>query len=121
MIVFAGTNDRAQFYDGAVTPRGRLMSVAETMDFWRGVHGCKSQSWRMLAHRNPDDLTQITVHDWGDCDSKRPVRLYRIEGGGHQLPTVAPASADQEKRFGLRNRDIEAADEIWASFKDLRR
>ena len=40
----------------------------------------------------------------------------------HQIPSIsARASPESEKRMGLRNRDIETADEIWAFFKNFSR
>ena len=44
---------------------------------------------------------------------------YRVEGGGHQLTSLAPGpSPMSEERFGARNRDIETAEEVWAFFRN---
>jgi polyhydroxybutyrate depolymerase len=40
IMALAGTNDWAQSYDGWLTEMGRLLSVPETMEFWRALHGC---------------------------------------------------------------------------------
>jgi len=49
-------------------------------------------------------------------------RRWALDGGGHQLPSrTATSSEEGIRRFGLRNRDIETADEIWAFVKDISR
>src|SRR5205823_10076142 len=102
--------------------QGRLLSVPDTMNFWRQQHGCTQRTVRPLPHRDPDDRTQVVLVEWAGCRSGASPRLYRIEGGGHQFPSIsARASPESEARMGLRNRDIETADEVWAFFKNFSR
>jgi hypothetical protein len=42
------------------------------------------------------------------------VRLYRVNGGGHQVPTFAPDDPEWIKKAGRRNHDIETAEEFWS-------
>ena len=120
IMVIAGTHDPSQPYDGVAWPLGRLMSIAQTMDFWRQQHGCAQRSGRMLPHRDPADRTRVVRVEWSACRGVSPL-LYRIEGGGHQVPSIrAEASPMSVRRFGPRNRDIEASDEMWAFFKRFR-
>ena len=120
IMVIAGTHDPSQPYDGVAWPLGRLMSIAETMDVWRQQHGCTQRSGRMLPHRDPADRTRVMRVEWDSCRGVSPL-LYRIEGGGHQVPSIrAEANPMSVERFGPRNRDIEASDEIWAFFKRFR-
>ena len=115
IMVLAGTADRAQSFGGAQGPLGRLMSVPDTMNFWRQQHGCTGRAGRPLAHLHADDPTRVLVVEWSGCRTGAAPQLYRVEGGGHQIPSVS-VGPNQD----LRNRDIETADEIWAFFKRFR-
>jgi polyhydroxybutyrate depolymerase len=119
MMVLAGTADTTQSFGGAQGLQGRLLSVPDTMNYWRQLHGCTGRTARTLPRRNPGDRTQITLIEWNGC--RGPFRLYRVDGGRHQLPSLTAESEAASTRFGLRNRDIETADEIWAFVKDVAR
>jgi polyhydroxybutyrate depolymerase len=120
IMVIAGTGDQMQSFTGAQLDKGRLLSVPETLDFWRTRYGCTGRDVRRLPHRDPADRTQVTLLDWRGCAAQ--LRLYRIEGGGHQIPSISGANNPMlEEKFGLRNRDIETADEVWAFVKDISR
>jgi polyhydroxybutyrate depolymerase len=121
LMVIAGTNDRVQMYDGWLFPLGRLTSVPETLEFWRLQNGCAKQDGRDIRHREPSDTTRIWLFRWTDCRDGVRLQLYRVNGGGHQVPTFTPNSEKEAKNFGFRNRDIEAADEIWSFFKEFAR
>jgi polyhydroxybutyrate depolymerase len=115
IMVVAGTADRSQSFGGAQGPLGRLMSVPDTMNFWRTQHGCTGRSGRLLPHHNSDDPTRVLLVEWSGCRTGAAPLLYRVEGGGHQIPSIT-VGPNQD----LRNRDIETADEIWAFFKRFR-
>lgn len=120
LMVLAGTADSTQSFAGAQADHGRLLSVPETMDFWRTRYGCAGRDVRRLPHRDPADRTQVTLLDWKGCAAR--LRLYRIEGGGHQIPSIGGADNPMlEQKFGPRNRDIDTADEVWAFFNSIPR
>jgi polyhydroxybutyrate depolymerase len=119
MMAVDGTKDPVQSYDGWLYPLGRLLSVPETMEYWRLQNGCDSQNFKIVPHRDPSDPTQIWLFDWAGC--QKPLRLYRVNGGGHQIPSFSANSEEEAKTFGNRNHDIETADEIWSFFKDFSR
>jgi polyhydroxybutyrate depolymerase len=122
IMTLAGTNDWAQAYDGWIAATGRLLSVPETMEFWRALHGCGQQDRQMLPHRDDRDRTRVILVEWSDCRSGARLRLYRVNGGGHQIPSLtAIADAQSEQRWGLRNRDVETAEEVWAYVKGYAR
>src|SRR5262245_3014320 len=122
IMALAGTNDWAQSYDGWLTEMGRLLSVPETMDFWRALHGCGQQDRRMLPHRDDRDRTRVVLIEWSGCKSGARLRLYRVNGGGHQIPSLtAVADAQSEQRWGLRSRDVETAEEVWTYVKGYAR
>jgi polyhydroxybutyrate depolymerase len=121
IIAVDGTNDRDLFYDGELATLGRLLSVPETMEYWREKNGCTRQARKKVQHRDPSDPTRIWQIDWTDCSSGAPLRLYRVNGGGHQVPSLSPNSEVNFKHFGKRNHDIETADEIWSFVKNFSR
>jgi polyhydroxybutyrate depolymerase len=110
-----GTNDPIQRYDGWLFPTGRLLSVPETMEFWRGQHGCTGQQATSLPHRIAADPTRLLLVEWTGCKAEDAVRLYRVSGGGHHVPSFAPAPDDDwARQAGRQNRDVETIDEFWA-------
>lgn len=115
IMVLAGAADRAQSFGGAQGPLGRLMSVPDTMNFWRQQHGCTGRAARALPHLHADDPTRVLLVEWTGCRTGAAPQLYRVEGGGHQVPSIS-AGPNQD----LRNRDIETADEIWTFFRRFR-
>lgn len=119
LVVFAGTADRIVRYDGALRGETRIVSIPETLEFWRRHHGCASQSVTDVPHRDPTDPTRVERIDWSLCQSggPEPLRLYRVEGGGHTLPTLAPHPPEAEARDGRRNRDFEASEVAWEFLK----
>jgi polyhydroxybutyrate depolymerase len=119
IVAMAGTADPVQRYDGWLgpPPLPRLLSVPETMEFWRRLHGCDGQAARWLPHREGDDPTRTELVEWTGCASGGPVLLYRVVGGGHQPPSFAPNTDEQRRRFGRRGQDVEAAEEIWRAFQ----
>ena len=115
MPIFAvdGTNDPIQRYDGWLFPTGRLLSVPETMEFWRRQHGCTGQKATSLPHRIGADPTRLLLVEWTGCTAEDAVRLYRVSGGGHHVPSFAPAPDDDWARHaGRQNQDIETIDEF---------
>ncbi len=118
IVVIAGTHDTTQWYDGWIYQTGRLLSVPESLEFWRARHGCTGQQARLLPHRRADDRTRVALIEWTGCAGAAPLRLYRVQGGGHQLPSRAGRRAPlSDARLGARNTDIETAEEVWAFFK----
>jgi polyhydroxybutyrate depolymerase len=112
MMVVAGTNDESQWYDGIVTPAGRLLSIPETMEYWRVKNGCTEETASWLPHRDESDPTRVRLFEWARCRDNAQLKLYRVSDGGHQLPSFSLIDEHTTKLFGLRNHDIETADEI---------
>ncbi len=121
VVVVAGTSDFNVRYDGWIHLRGRLLSVPETMEYWRKRNGCKRQSVRLIPNRAPHDRTRIARHDWTECSSGAPTILYRVANGGHRVPTLEPQEPGPPGRSGRRSGDMETAEEFWSIFKTIRR
>jgi polyhydroxybutyrate depolymerase len=121
LMVIAGTMDRVQPYDGWLFPQGRLLSVPETLEYWRVQNGCTKLDEKDVPHREASDRTGVWLFRWTDCRDGARLQLYRINSGGHQVPSFTPNSEQEAKKMGRRNRDIESADEIWAFVKEFSR
>lgn len=121
ILVIAGTNDRILPYDGWIFPTGREVSVPETMEHWRLVHGCTGQKGRRIDDRDPGDGSRIVEIEWTGCSRDGAVKLLRVVNGGHTLPSRTPVSADWAERAGGHNRDIETAEEVWRFLSAFRR
>jgi polyhydroxybutyrate depolymerase len=121
IMLIAGTNDNVLKYDGWIYPAGRQVSVAETLEYWRVLDGCTGQEGgSLLPHLNPDDGTRVAVIRWTGCHKGTAVLLYKVIGGGHQVPSLARANDPKnEQKFGSHNRDIESAEEIWSFVKQF--
>jgi len=112
MMVVAGTNDDSQWYDGIIAPAGRLLSIPETMEYWRMKNGCTEEAANWLPHRDESDPTRVRLFEWSHCRNNAMLKLYRVSDGGHQLPSFSQIDENTTKLFGLRNHDIETAVEV---------
>lgn len=125
LLMINGTADPLIPYEGGRgTSRFAVQgfwSTEKTFDFWRRVNGCELKNAAMtnLDHRDPSDGTTVTRIE-SRCPPGRDVVLYRINNGGHRMPSALP-----DARFprivsallGPQNRDIDGAETVWAFFK----
>jgi len=121
IMVIAGTNDRILPYDGWLFPTGREASIPETMEHWRLMHGCKGQKTELLNDRELDDNSSVRSVVWTECEENAAVKLLRVQGGGHAVPSYKPVSDKWREKSGGHNRDIESAEEVWAFANRFRR
>ncbi len=114
LLVIAGTNDRILPWDGWLFPTGRALSIPETLEHFRLLHGCTGQKADLLYDRDTKDESRVREIVWTGCTVENAVKLLRVEGGGHSWPSYEPVSDEWRERAGGHNRDIESAEEIWA-------
>ncbi len=120
MLIIAGTHDTVLPYDGWIFDGGRSMSVPETTEFWRKRLGCDGQKSRVLPDRAKRDYTRVRQIEWTGCRTPVALRLLRVEGGGHRVPSTASSKAFNWGWNG-KSRDIESAQEVWNFFQDVER
>lgn len=118
LVMINGTADPVMpFAGGAVGlaghPHGRVIGVEQTALRFVRADGCKVRRTKALPDRVKSDGTSVTRVAWTGCRQHDSVSLYRIEGGGHEIP--GHPSADTPN-YGLSNLDISAADTILAAF-----
>lgn len=121
IMAIAGTNDRILPYDGWLFPTGREVSIPETLEHWRLQHGCEGQKSQFLEDREPDDNSRVRSVTWTGCTQEGAVKLLRVEGGGHAVPSFTPVSDRWRERGGGHNRDIESAEEVWRFVREFDR
>ena len=121
LLVIAGTNDRSVPYDGWLFPTGRGLSVPETMEHFRLLHGCTGQKTDLLYHRDAEDNSRVREVVWTGCATESAVKLLRVEGGGHNWPSLEPLPDAWRGWSGTHNRDIESAEEVWAFLRQFRK
>lgn len=118
MMILAGTHDRVLPYDGWIFDGGRSLSVPETTEFWRKRHGCDGQKGKLLPDRAKRDYTRVRQIDWTGCNLPTAVRLLRVEGGNHSVPSTAREGLFKWGWTG-KSRDIDAADHMWRFFEEV--
>jgi polyhydroxybutyrate depolymerase len=124
ILALGGTADRSMPYAGIQLQAGSLVSVPDTVEYWRHVNKCGRSEVTPVPHRNANDPTSVTVTRWSPCADGVEVASYRVEGGGHRAPSLAPpadAEPEWERIVGAKNRDIETADEVWNFFRRFSR
>ena len=71
LLAIAGTNDRSLPYDGWLFPTGRGLSVPETMEHFRLLHGCTGQKTDLLYDRDAKDGSRVLEVVWTGCATPR--------------------------------------------------
>ena len=121
LLVIAGTDDRSLPYDGWLFPTGRELSIPETMEHFRLLHGCTGQKSDLLYDRDSEDGSRVLEVAWTGCTVENAVKLLRVEGGGHNWPSFEPLPEEWRGWSGAHNRDIESAEEIWEFLRQFER
>ena len=129
VLVLNGAEDRLMPWEG-FAPRGHprdgllgIMAVPDHIAFWVARNGCVTSSSLKLNDTAPDDGSSILRSDWSGCKAGSAVTAYKVEGGGHQMPSPRVGPLDQVvgALLGPRNRDAEASELVWDFFKPFRR
>ena len=123
LAIINGTEDPLVPYNGGhITvfqkQRGRVLSTDETIRIWKDKNRCNTEA---IVTELPDlaaDDTRVTKIEYTQCAAGSKVVLYRIDGGGHTWPDGRQYLP--EGLIGRTSRDINACDEIWEFFKNLK-
>jgi polyhydroxybutyrate depolymerase len=117
MLMINGTKDLAVYYQGDVkTKRGALISVPETVNFWRSLDKCTSPAQvKQLPDPNPRDRFQVKSSHYSDCSGSSEVMLTDIVYGGHSWPGGASQDPNQIQFNAAIG--YSATDAIWEFFQ----
>ncbi len=114
IMLIHGTADSVIAYNGFWTPMGATLSAPDSAKMFAGLNGCGTPTSRALPDLDKWDGTSVTEQKWSNCRDGSAVRFLTVERGGHQSPARVETDAPIGATFlGLRNRDIDAADEAW--------
>ena len=113
--ILAGTADEVVPYGGRQSLTTRLTSVPETLAFWWNLHECSGHAATRMTPPDQvksDGVTTLRIDSTG-CKVEGALRHYRVEGGGHTLPSLRPQAEAEFKRFGPRSTEFETSSEVW--------
>jgi polyhydroxybutyrate depolymerase len=108
VLLIHGTNDEAVPY--ATSSKG-LLSAPETFKYWSGHNRCSSPA--VLQASTGTSAVHVKTHQ--HCAKQTQVRLYSIQGGGHEWTgseAKTPDPAIQADQFNTSK-------VIWNFFKNL--
>lgn len=114
-----GTADPLLPYTGGqmTGDRGEVFSAADTISDW--VNRDKTETNPMVFsfpdEPSTEDNSSVSKHSFLNGTNNTEVVLYRIDGGGHNEPSI---KIKKENSAGDQNRDIEMAEEVWTFFKN---
>lgn len=120
VAIVAGTADRAARYDGRNgAASGTLLSADDSVAYWLKRNRCNPQpTTRTLPDADPGDSSTVTRYDYACPATGTEVRLYRVDGGGHAVPSTSQrVTRAWEMVVGKQNHDIETAGEHWDLFR----
>jgi polyhydroxybutyrate depolymerase len=117
VVMMNGTSDPMVPFSGGkvgfLGRHGNVLGVERTAEIFAKAEGCGTYTQAMLPKSNNGEKTRVKLLNWTGCAPGSSLRLYKILGGGHQIPggpTFIPFV------FGSPNHDIRAANEILAAF-----
>jgi polyhydroxybutyrate depolymerase len=117
VVIVNGTADPLVPYTGGSVgfrgERGRVWGTERTAKLFARKNGCRTKRERPLADRDRSDGSTVTRVSWGKCRTGKRVTLYRVEGGGHQIPGGITVL---RLLLGRHNHDISAAEVILSEF-----
>lgn len=124
VMIINGTDDPVVPYNGGeirlfFRSRGFIETTDSTVRYWVRSNKCPdSPSVEDLPDLDPADKTRIIKTSYGPCSGDTSVILYRIENGGHTWPGGVQYLFNS--LIGNTSGDINACDEIWKFFSQIK-
>ena len=119
MIIFNGTNDPINPYEGGLVSilgndsRGFVISAEETYNYWRGLTSYEEEKIVTIPQLDSDSKTFVIKKE---SIGSKYVALYSLVNGGH----IYASPYLKSSRFaGESVRDINGAEEIYATYLEL--
>ena len=119
MIIFNGTNDPINPFDGGLVSilgndsRGFVISAEETYNYWRDLTSYEEEKIMTIPQLDSDSKTFVIKKE---SIGSKYVALYSLVNGGH----IYASPYLKSSRFaGESVRDINGAEEIYATYLDL--
>ena len=119
MIIFNGTNDPINPYDGGLVSilgndsRGFVISAEETYNYWRDLTSYEEEKIMTIPQLDSDSKTFVIKKE---SIGSKYVALYSLVNGGH---IYASPYLKSSRFVGESVRDINGAEEIYATYLEL--
>jgi len=120
VLMINGTADMVvPFYGNALPGVMSLYPVMFTAKLFADLNGCSKAAESPVPGRESGGATSVTLIYWSECRDQSAVVLFRVNNGGHQSPSIGPGKITPlgAQMLGMRNHDIDAAEEVWAFFR----
>ena len=125
VIFICGTADPLVPYNGGKVmvlkqERGEVLSVSESVDFWKRVSGCVGDpKVTTFEDINKRDRCTAVKTVWANPENPHvKVVNIKVENGGHTWPGTKQYLP--RKLVGNMNRDFNGCEEIWGFFKSVK-
>ena len=119
MIIFNGTNDPINPFDGGLVSilgndsRGFVISAEETYNYWRDLTSYEEEKIMTIPQLDSDSKTFVIKKE---SIGSKYVALYSLVNGGH---IYASPYLKSSRFVGESVRDINGAEEIYATYLEL--
>jgi len=121
VLIMNGTDDPMMPWKGGAVrvfgkEYGNVLSTDQTVRYW--VDRARlplAPKTRVLEDRFKKDRCTVEIEEYREGDNPVEVVLYRIKGGGHQLP--GGNTPDRPLLLGRKCMDINGPEVIWSFFK----
>jgi polyhydroxybutyrate depolymerase len=121
VLIMNGTADPMMPWNGGSVrvlgkEYGTVLSTERTVRYWIDAANLPPKpKTRLLEDRSQDDHCRVEVFEYRADGNPVEVVLYRVEGGGHNLP--GGNTPDRPFLLGRKCMDIDGAEVIWSFFK----
>lgn len=122
-VLINGTKDTFVRWEGSGEGKGRLLGITELFASLAKRGNCGQPTEMALPDRFTSDGVTTTVFTAAKCASDGEVALYRLNEGGHQLPSHRTTTNERLRAamFGLRSIDIDTSVVLWDFFKRFKK
>jgi polyhydroxybutyrate depolymerase len=95
----------------------KVVSATATLKYWLRVNGLERDNPTTLRLPNLDrrDRSTVVIDRYEPKTGGAPVWFYKVEGGGHTMPSIQYEIPrfTQRQLVGNQNRDLEGAEAAW--------
>jgi len=125
ILMINGTEDKLVPWAGGQMKfgaRGEILSVPDTVAFWRQNNGCSATPKQERLPDTEPDGTQVVSYHYSGCHKNATVLLYKIEGGGHGWPGGRAmrqfnqgnfSNRSYENLVGKNTQELNASEIVW--------
>jgi len=122
IMMINGTDDPILPWDGGQVAagleddQGTTISVMDTIAFWTTHNSTEEINITDIPNIDTFDKSTVSKETYGNGEEGTEVILYRVNGGGHPIPSIQERYSWLYQRLlvGWQNHDIETAVEAWA-------